>query len=81
MQGIEAELPTLVECDTITHNKNEIPTPEIAKEFSHLKGVVKQISELDLAADIEILIGRDTPELLKVRDFKNRPTGFPGPRS
>ena len=75
--GEQSTLPILVECDQIPRDKSEIPTPEIAREFSHLKGIADQIPPLDQDANIELLIGRDAPELLKVRDFRNGPKGAP----
>ena len=70
-----------VECDHIPRDKSEIPTPEIAREFSHLKKIADQIPPLDQDANIELLIGRDAPELLKVRDFRNGSKGAPGPKT
>ena len=71
------KLPTLVECDHIPRDKSEIPTPEIARNFSHLKEIADQIPPLDPNANIEILIGCDAPELLKVRAFRNGPKEAP----
>ena len=75
--GEQSMLPTLVECDHIPCDKSEIPTPVIAREFSHLKEIADQIPPLDQDANIELLIGRDAPELLKVRDFRNGSKGVP----
>lgn len=69
-----------VECDHIPRDKSEIPTPEIAREFSHLKEIADQIPPLDQDANIELLIGRDAPELLKVRDFRTDPKVPLGPK-
>lgn len=66
-----------MECDRIPRDKSEIPTPEIARNFSHLKEIADQIPPLDPNANIEILIGRDAPELLKVRAFRNGPKEAP----
>ena len=71
------KLPTLVECDCIPRDESEIPTPGIARKFSHLKEIADQIPPLNPNANIEILIGRDAPELLKVRAFINGPKGAP----
>ena len=75
--GEQFKLPTLVECDHIPQDKSEIPTPEIARQFPHLKEIADQIPPLNPETDIEILIGRDAPELLKVRASKNGPNGTP----
>ena len=68
-------MPTLVECDYIPRDKSEIPSPEIAREFHHLKEIADL--PLDPNANVEILISRDAPELLKIRASRNGPKGAP----
>ena len=34
--GAASDLPTLIECGDIPQDKREIPTPEMARRFSHL---------------------------------------------
>ena len=75
--GKTVELPTMLECEHIPQDKNEIPTPEMTKSFPHLKEIATEIPPLDHNAEIDILIGRDAPEVLKVRQFKNGPRGAP----
>ena len=75
--GVQLSLPTLIECDTIPQDKREIPTPEMARRFPHLKAIAHEIPPLDEAAEVHLLIGRDAPELLKVREFRNGPRGAP----
>ncbi len=59
-------LPTLIECDMLPDNKSEIPTPEIARHYTHLKQVVDRISALDPSAAILILLDRDIPWAHKI---------------
>ena len=75
--GEQFKLPTLVECYFIPRDKSEIPSPEIAREFPHLKEIADQIPPLDPNANVEILIGRDAPELLKIRASRNGLKGAP----
>ena len=75
--GPDFSLPTLTECDTIPQDKSEIPTPDMAKSFPHLMDIVHEIPPLDEFAKVQLLIGRDAPELLKVREFRNGPRGAP----
>lgn len=77
LNGRVAKLPKLVECDHIPQDKCEIPTPTMTDHYPHLQEITKEIPALDQDAKIEILIGRDAPELLKVRAFKNGPKGAP----
>ena len=49
----------------------------MARRFPHLHEIAREIPPLDLNADIHLLLGRDAPELLKVREFTNGPKGAP----
>ena len=71
LTGIMARLPQLVECANIPEDKREIATPEMARQFLHLKEIA------DPKESVEILIGRDAPELLKIRASRNGPKGAP----
>ena len=75
LNGLTSTLPTLVECDNIPQDKHEIPTPEMARRFPQLQEIAKEIPLLDSTAGIHLLIGRDSPELHKVREFKKGPKG------
>ena len=50
--------------------------PQRSQESPHLRSIAVEIP-LDKEAKIQLLIGRDAPELLKVRAFKNGPKGAP----
>ena len=80
MAGRTIRLPRLVECSNIPEDKPEIVTPEMAMRFPHLKEVAREIPPYDQKANVEILIGRDAPELLKVRESKNGQKGAPWAR-
>ncbi|KAK2552272.1 hypothetical protein P5673_026805 [Acropora cervicornis] len=77
LNGTALDLPTLIECDSISRDKREVPTPEMVRRFPHLKEIAGEIPPFDDDVDIHLLIGRDAPELLKVRDFINGPNGAP----
>lgn len=77
LSGSEFLLPTLTECDTIPQDKSEIPTPDMAKSFPHLIDIAHKIPSPDESTKIQLLISRDAPELLKVREFRNGPRGAP----
>ena len=77
LNGTSLDLPTLIECDSIPRVKREVLTPEMARRFPHLKEIAGEIPPFNDDADIHLLIGRDAPELLKVRDFINGPNGAP----
>ena len=75
--GVEFALPTLTECDAIPQDKREIPTPGMARRFPHLTAITDEIPPLDETAKVHLLIGRDAPELPKVRESRNGPKGAP----
>ena len=77
MAGKTSRLPQLVECANIPQVKSEIVTPEMARQFPHLKEIAEEIPPYDPKAKVEILIGRDAPELLKIRESKNGYKGAP----
>ena len=77
MAGKTLKLPQLVESANIPRDKKEIVTPEMARQFPHLKEIAEEIPPYDPKAKVEILIGRDAPELLKIRESKNGPNGAP----
>ena len=77
LNGTVVRLPKLIECDHIPQEKNEIPTPSMMKNFPPLHDITNEIPPLDDDAKIEILLGRDAPELLKVCEFRNGPKGAP----
>lgn len=75
VHGRASKLPTLIECDGVPQDKEEIPTPEIARQYSHLSSIADEILPLDSQAKFQLLIGKYAPELLNTRAFKNDPRG------
>lgn len=49
----------------------------MARRFPHLSAIAHEIPPLDETAKVHLLIGRDAPELLKVRESRNGPRGAP----
>ena len=52
-------LPTVLECDDIPQNRDEIPSPDIMRQHSHLRDLSGFIPHIDDSNRIELLIGRD----------------------
>ncbi|XP_077980384.1 uncharacterized protein LOC144435656 [Glandiceps talaboti] len=71
-------LPIVLENDNIPSDKNEIPTPEVCKAFNHQKPIADKVPELREDIGIHLLIGRNCPEPLKVRETRNGPINSPG---
>jgi len=65
IHGRTSKLPTLIECDNVAQDKEGIPTLEIARQCPYLQGIAEEIPPLDKGAKVQLLIGRDAPELLK----------------
>lgn len=51
--------PSIIECDAIPNNRQEISTPEVALHYLHLSDILDSVSPLDDNSDILLLIGRD----------------------
>ncbi|KAK3099229.1 hypothetical protein FSP39_001287 [Pinctada imbricata] len=71
-RSVRLDLPIVTECEYIPDNRHEIPTPEIARAYSHLSGIELLIPSLDSEARISLLIGRD---LLKAHHVLEQLTG------
>ncbi|XP_061691876.1 uncharacterized protein LOC133509143 isoform X1 [Syngnathoides biaculeatus] len=65
------DLPPLIECNEVTSNRSEIPSPEIAHSHAHLRSMAPHIPKIDPKAQILILLGRDLIQVHKVRDQIN----------
>lgn len=75
--GVSLTLPTLIECNDIPDNREEIPTPESAFHHPHLKRIAGQIPAIDEKASILLLLGRDILRAHKVRQQINGPGNAP----
>lgn len=70
-------LPEIIECDNIPNNRSEIPSPELAEKFDHLKDICQFIQPIKSEFDIELLIGRDLISAHHVLDQRIGNCGFP----
>lgn len=70
-------LSSVIECDNIPNERSEIPTPDVAASFPHLRSIAGRIPELNTEAKIQLLIGRDIPEAQHVHKQIVGPKGTP----
>lgn len=49
-------LPPLLECDMIPEDRSEIPSPEVAQHFPHLKDIAHKIPPINSDAQILLLL-------------------------
>lgn len=56
---VRIPLPSLIECNDIPNNRDEIPTPDVALHHAHLKSVAHLIPDIFSQAPIMLLLGRD----------------------
>ncbi|KAK6165334.1 hypothetical protein SNE40_022281 [Patella caerulea] len=77
LDGRTFDLPTLIESNNLPQDKGEIATPEAVKQIPHLKPIADKIPPLEKSTNINLLIGRDAPELLKIRKSINGTAGAP----
>ncbi|XP_062610035.1 uncharacterized protein LOC134271839 [Saccostrea cucullata] len=73
----QCELPVAIECDEIPNERSEIPTPDVAFFHKHLNAIAHQIPSFEENVKIELLIGRDVPEVHHVLDQITGPRGAP----
>ncbi|XP_075534522.1 uncharacterized protein LOC142568489 [Dermacentor variabilis] len=73
---VKFPLPPLLECKAIPENRDEIPTPDAARHYPHLKSVANHIPPLE-EAGILLLLGRDILRAHKVRQTINGPHDAP----
>ncbi|XP_053381698.1 uncharacterized protein LOC128549197 [Mercenaria mercenaria] len=76
-KSVQFELPTVIECQDIPSNRNEIPTPSVAANHPHLSNVAPLIPEIDSNAKMLLLLGRDIPDVHHVLDQRLGPKGCP----
>ncbi|XP_040197695.1 uncharacterized protein LOC120930586 [Rana temporaria] len=76
-EDIEFPLPTLIECDQLPNNREEIPIPEAARHHPHLSHIADYIPPLNKDVKILILLGRDVPRVHKIRELCNGPDDAP----
>ena len=60
----------LIECDYIPNNLDEIPTPEVARSYKHMRDKEEEIKPLDQDAKITMLVGRDVLPAHHILDFR-----------
>ena len=58
----QLNIPTIIECDDIPNNRQEIPTPEVANAYPHLSEIASELHPLEKDMEILLLIGRDLGE-------------------
>lgn len=51
--------PDIIKCDEIPQNRDEIPSPEVAASYAHLRKIADNLPTVDEHVSIELLIGRD----------------------
>ncbi|XP_033745498.1 uncharacterized protein LOC117331014 [Pecten maximus] len=74
---VTLDMPSLIECNEIPHDLEEIPTPEIAMHYDHLRDIAADIPPLYKDTRIMLLIGRDLIDAHRVLDQRIGPSGSP----
>ncbi|MEE6527153.1 hypothetical protein FKM82_028290 [Ascaphus truei] len=68
-------LPTLIECNHMAEDRNEIPTPDVARHNPNLKAIADRIPPLDEGAQIMLLLARDIMRAQGTSRSANSETG------
>ncbi|XP_071085479.1 uncharacterized protein [Haliotis cracherodii] len=75
--GVSFDLPTVIECNSVPNQRDEIPTPDVALHYPHLVDIADDIPPVDESADILLLIGRDLIQAHHVYDHRIGPGKTP----
>ncbi|XP_038056046.1 uncharacterized protein LOC119728039 [Patiria miniata] len=75
--GKTEQLPTVIDNAYIPGDRSEIPNPDLCENFPHLRPIAAKIPEVRDDINIILLVGRNCPEPLKVRESRNGPRGTP----
>ena len=62
------KLPMMFESDTIPSNRSQIPRPEVAAEWEHLRVIADQLMPYNPDTEISILIGNNCPRIVRPRE-------------
>lgn len=65
---VEIELPKSYSRTSIPFRRNQIPTPEVAKEWPHLTKIADKLHPYQSGTDVGILIGCNCPRAIKPRE-------------
>ena len=65
----KVDLPKAYARDSIPSRKDQIPTPEIADKWPHLKKIREKISPLNESLNVGVLIGSNCPKAIKPREI------------
>ena len=65
----KVDLPKAYARDSIPSRKDQIPTPEIADKWPHLKKIKEKISPLNESLNVGVLIGSNCPKAIKPREI------------
>ncbi|XP_052810470.1 uncharacterized protein LOC128238519 [Mya arenaria] len=76
-RSVQFDLPTVIECQDIPSNRNEIPIPSVAANHPHLSDIAHLIPEIDSNANMLLLLGRDITDVHHVLDQRLGPKGSP----
>jgi hypothetical protein len=74
--SVSYDMPSMLECE-VPNNRDEIPTPEVALAYSHLKDLAPHIPPVDPSCSVNLLIGRDLIEAHHVMDQKIGASNMP----
>jgi hypothetical protein len=62
------ELQDVIECNSIPSDLPEVATPDVASAHSHLRRISPYLPDLEPRIKVELLIGRDIPEIHHVHE-------------
>ncbi|XP_056022091.1 uncharacterized protein LOC125651089 [Ostrea edulis] len=73
----QLNIPTVIECDDIPNNRQEIPTPEVANAYPHLSEIAIELHPLEIDMEILLLIGCDLGDARHIIEQRIGPSQSP----
>ena len=61
--------PVAFSREVVSANRSQIPKPEVAREWGHLKSVVDRLTPYHPDAEVSILIGNNCPKAIRPREI------------
>ena len=63
------KMPVAFSREVVSANRSQIPKPEVAREWEHLKSVADRLTPYHPDAEISILIGNNCPKAIRPREI------------
>ena len=71
------KMPVAFTRELVSANRSQIPKPEVAREWQHLRPITDKLTPYHPDAEISILIGKNCPKAIRPREIVAREDNDP----